>query len=143
MRDKKIVTNPAEIAEPFALKNFASLEFEHPVEYKDSLRELTELSEIGQMFRTWQLGASLGFVIPKEFDEHDTVSYHRLEDLYFEGELDSYSAISIGKLVDYGAVRALCMTFESGMFVLPAMVEIEPEDRLHVPIMAVTNMSSY
>ena len=64
----------------------------------------------------------------------------RFDGLYFEGNFACYSRVAIGVL-DEHAVRAICMAFDKGLLVLPEFASIEDDHLLHIPVLAVQEMT--
>lgn len=89
----------------------------------------------------WFVQAGRGYITPIEFDSSEDVTYHVLDDLYFDGKFSCYSRVSIGRFFGQGAVRALCMTFGEGTLVMPKFTELDDQDMLHIPVLAVQDMT--
>lgn len=138
-----IITNPAELALPYAQQSFGTASIEATTTEKDTLVELTEASQLGQMHSTYFVDASNGYIIPKDAISGGWFNYTRFDSgLVFEGHFDAYSIVKIGQLekVDT-AIRALCLTFEESMLVTPQFLPVDQEDMLLIPVLAVNDMS--
>jgi hypothetical protein len=88
---------------------------------------------------TYFLSVYSAFIIPRQWDAQDSVTYVRLPELQLEGKLACYSKVSIGRLVGRGSVRALCLTFQEALL-LPFFDRVESSDLLHVPVLAISNI---
>ena len=61
-------------------------------------------------------------------------------DLSFEGPFTSFSIVHVGKIVGACSVRALCLSFKEATL-LPYFDNIPDDHFLHVPVLAVDNIS--
>lgn len=137
--------NPVEIASPFAMNYTLSDRFvelgdgEKAVELVDSLDKLTDAMD---MFGRYFVESSNAFLMPLEHDANEKTNFVKFDSLMFEGDLQNYSIVHIGKLAlaGRGAVRAICMTFSEGTL-LPFFDPIPRDKMLHVPVLAVDYMS--
>jgi hypothetical protein len=86
------------------------------------------------------INANSALIIPKSWDRNQRVTYSRLGDILFEGKLTCYSRVSIGRLIGQGAVRALCLSFDKAMLI-SYFDEIAEEDMLHVPVLAINDIT--
>jgi hypothetical protein len=112
-------------------------DFEITPEDERILAELDFAADsLGFIGRPYYLSAARGFVLPKEFDPSEPVTYHSIFDVMAEGAFATYSKLRIGKLVGVGTVRAFCLTFDEAL-ILPYFAQLEPDEMLLVPVLAV------
>ncbi len=133
----EIPKDPVALATPVAETKFLDSSFEGSREDDRDLVELDRMADSSGLWGGWFVEASCGFITPASFDANVQVNYCALDGLYFEGNLACYSRLSIGRFVGHGAVRALCLTFGSGLLVSPSFVPLDSRDLLHIPILAV------
>lgn len=89
----------------------------------------------------WVVEARRGFVIPKSFDTTGEVTMAVLDKVLVDGNFACYSRIAIAEIVGLGAIRAICMTFDSGLLIKPRIAELDETDLLHIPVMSVEDIS--
>lgn len=142
-RGDGIITNPAELALPYAAISWGSLALEASTHEKDALVELVSASEVGQMHDTYFVDASNGYVIPRDATSGGWFGYTRFDQgVIFEGHFDTFSIVKIGQIEEADTVvRALCLLFEQSMLVTPTFMPVEQEDLLLIPVLAVNEMS--
>jgi hypothetical protein len=68
------------------------------------------------------------------------VSHWQFEGLTFRGDLETFSAVKIGRLIGGNAIRAFCLTFNN-VTLLPGFDHLPDDHLLHVPAYAVRDMS--
>jgi len=142
-QNREIITNPANLALPYANISWGTTTLEASKFEKDTVSELVGASEIGQMHSTYFVDASNGYIFPKDAANGGWFAYTRyFRGLMFEGHFDSYGIVKIGQLDEVDTcVRALCLAFEQSILVTPQFVPVDQEDMLLVPVIAVNEMS--
>ena len=137
---RSIPQDPKEIAMPY-VEGLPRLEFEHTEEDTKVLTEIENISAaLGFLGKRYYFEGSRGLAIPADTDE-GVVKYTSYFGLACEAQLLTYSRISIGKFVGHGAVRALCLTFNNAITVLPDFHKVPGSDLLHVPVLAIDEIS--
>jgi hypothetical protein len=130
---------PKEIAIPHA-EQFSRPDYDHSQDDARILEELEQMAyHLGFLGQRYFVDGTRSFVIPADTDDAD-VTYASYYGTMFEGELISYSRISIGRLVGHGAVRALCLTFDKALL-LPTFEETQPSELLHIPAFAIDSIA--
>ena len=139
----KTPENPAEIAAPMALAEHASpgLFAKDPESYGTLSTLEAWARDLDFTDRQYFVDSQRSFAIPASFESSadETVTYHDMFQLSFEGVFRGYSKIMIGRIVGAGSVRAYCLTFEE-VTLLPFFDEMPEEDILHVPALAVNDI---
>lgn len=133
--------DPYQLAEKRAEQSTSNSWDALPEDYK-LLEELDFVAEeLGFVDTEYFIDANRGFVIPREFDPKDTVTYVNCMDVLFEGKFTGFSKVHIGRIIGVGAVRAVCLTFKEAT-ILPFFEKIEDTEFLHVPVLAVQSIEN-
>jgi hypothetical protein len=116
--------NPKEIAIPHA-EAMSKSGFEHTEADRFMLAELEQVAdELNFLGGRYFVECKRSFIFPADTgDESSIVHYYSYFDTILEGELISYSRLSIGQLVGRQAVRALCLTFDKSIL-LPTFIAV-------------------
>lgn len=130
--------NPKELALTHA-DNLSRDAFDHNQEDLRILEELEKMSEdLDFLGHRYFVEGTRSFVVPVDVEEPQT-TFDSYYDVMFEGQLISYSRLSIGKLIGHQSVRALCLTFDKAL-VLPSFTEVNESELLHIPAYAIDSI---
>lgn len=102
---------------------------------------LEQASDQAKLGGNWVVEANRGYVTPKSFDTAGEVTIGVLDGVLIDGNFACYSRIAISEVVGLGAVRAICMTFDSGLLIKPKITELDETDLLHIPVLSVEDIS--
>lgn len=137
----ELPTNPAELAETRAQESTGQ-DFDVSLSDHHLLAELEHgAEELGFIDQKYFVEASRALVIPASFEADKNVSFHSFFGLTFEGSFNTYNKVHIGKIIGAGAVRAVCLAFPKATL-LPYFDELDSQDILYVPALAVTSMQA-
>jgi hypothetical protein len=132
---KFLEPNPKEIALLHA-ESLSRGQFEHTAQDQKTIDWLEKLSDdLGYLGHRYFVEGACSFIVPIDNDEPE-VRYFSTYDTSFEGELVSYSRLTIGRLIGHSAVSALCLTFDKA-FLLPTFHETHSSELLHIPAYAI------
>lgn len=132
--------NPKEIAIPHAERLSHKL-FEHTQEDETTLAELEALSgALGFLGTRYFIEGTRGLVIPASLGIDEPTEYSSYGGLMCEGELVSYSRVSVGQFIGHGAVRALCLALDKAI-ILPTFEPVPKSALLHVPVYAIDEIA--
>jgi hypothetical protein len=135
-------SDPVELAAKRAEENAFGDDFEMSDGDRSLLAELDHGAEqLGFHDQTYFLQAHRAVVVPVSFEADDPVTYINFNGISVEGTFTTYSKVHIGRLVGGNAVRALCLTL-CNVTLLPFFDTLPESDLLHVPVLAVAEITS-
>ncbi|MCY4010786.1 MAG: hypothetical protein OXF49_02290 [Candidatus Saccharibacteria bacterium] len=140
---KKEIDNPVDLALIKADVVLGDPEFINTSAEEQALIELDQVSEDKDFYQRYLVETDNAFAIPVSFDKTKPVNItHFNEGLIFSGQLETYSAVKIGRLaIAEINVRALCLTFSS-LFLLSFLGNVEQDRLLHVPAYAINDITT-
>lgn len=138
--DTPFSSSPAELALNYVEVVDHRDELSISKEEERALQELDKLSEISNMHGSYFTQAGKALAIPFQFERDEKVTYLDYQGITFEGSLETYSIVKIGRLIGATSIRALCLTFNN-VTTLPLFTDLPSEYLLHVPALAVDSMS--
>lgn len=134
-------SNPVELASIRAEESM-SQEFGMSDHDQHLLAELDfGADQLGFHDQNYFVQAFSAFVLPASFEADEPLRYHNFTGLTLEGRFATFSKIHIGRIVGVGAVRAVCLTFKD-VTLLPYFDTLPESDLLHVPVLAVSEISA-
>ncbi len=146
MSEIHVPRDPAEFGQHFAEEFFFSGALD---EFDGDQRGIDQrLVEIDRMADSFAFLGHAYFVqsgralsVPVSIDPREgLVAHWQFEKLSFKGDLETFSAVKIGRLVGGNAIRAFCLTFNN-VTLLPGFDQIPDDHLLHVPAYAVRDIS--
>jgi hypothetical protein len=139
MFNNPLITNPAELALPYADKIEPSSKLDTSESEEQLLTELDRLTAIADMHSIYFAQVFKALSIPASFESDSTVSIGNFNSIAFEGKLITYSIVKIGRIIGQESVRALCLSFDE-VTLLPLYDYLPTDHLLHVPVVAVDSM---
>lgn len=134
-------SNPAELAEIRAQQSVDQA-FDITIADQQLLAELDHgAEELGFLGQSYFVEATRALVVPATFQADQPVTYHSFFGLSFEGTFATYGKVHIGQLIGAGAVRAICLAFPKATL-LPYFDDLDPQDILYVPALAVASIEA-
>lgn len=131
--------SPLDLARPIAEEVRINSDFDPAFHKENSLPYLDKVADDQNLFGVYFVQTGRGISIPAAFDADEEVRVWDMNCLTFEGQFATHSLIQIGRLNDL-RVRALCLSFSEALL-LPYFDEIPDEHILHVPVLAIDDMS--
>jgi hypothetical protein len=132
-------SNPAELAEIRAQQS-TDQSFDMT---KADLQLLAELDhgaeQLGFLGQSYFVEANRALVVPASFEATELATYRSYFGLAFEGTFATYGKVHIGQLIGTGAIRAICLAFPRATL-LPYFDDLDPQDILYVPALAVASI---
>ncbi len=137
----EIPATPVELASPIA-ESSSSQVFDMTDQDILQLAFLEHSAEaLGFLRKSYFIEAYRGVILPADLSGADRITYVNLMGLAFEGRFLTYSKVHIGRLAGVGAVRAVCMAFESATL-LPFFDTVSEDQLVHVPVLAVETIAT-
>lgn len=136
------VTNPAELAQPYAVDLIYKKSFE---ELRVDEDELHVLNILGRAVRTLGLQGSYlveagrAFAVYEHHNPALPTDVINTRDLTFEGEFQEHTIVKFNGLEGGSIIRALCLAFKK-VTLLPTFDKVSRERLLCVPVFAVEDI---
>ncbi len=137
-----IPTDPAILARPLAEELFISGVSES-TDFNDqqntALVKAEQMAEaIGMLETRYIVNAGRCFLLPASFEADEPLYHTQFSELFFSGDLVTYSTVSMDNLLGRRAIKAFCLMFINVHTLLDG--KMEDDQCLHVPVFAVESM---
>lgn len=136
------VTNPAELAQPFAYDLLKLKSFDQLIRNED---ELHLLNILGRAVKTlglkgdYLVEAGRAVDVPEQHNPSMGVSVFNIHNLTFEGEFKEHTIVKLDGPENGSRIRALCLAF-SRVTLLPFFEKVSEDRLLCVPVFAVDDI---